>query len=49
MSVAEVNGQRISYVDGGGPGPAIIFSHGFLMDGSMFDAQVDELPLRDLG
>jgi pimeloyl-ACP methyl ester carboxylesterase len=40
MSVAEVNGQRISYEDSGGEGPAIIFSHGFLMDGSMFDQQV---------
>ncbi|HEY3842325.1 MAG TPA: alpha/beta hydrolase [Acidimicrobiales bacterium] len=40
MSVAELNGQRISYTDHGGSGPAIIFSHGFLMDGSMFDAQV---------
>jgi pimeloyl-ACP methyl ester carboxylesterase len=40
MSVAEVNGQRISYQDSGGSGPVIIFSHGFLMDGSMFGAQV---------
>jgi pimeloyl-ACP methyl ester carboxylesterase len=40
MSVAEVNGQRISFDDSGGTGPAILFSHGFLMDGSMFDAQV---------
>jgi pimeloyl-ACP methyl ester carboxylesterase len=40
MSVAEVNGQRISYEDSGGDGPAILFSHGFLMDGSMFDDQV---------
>jgi pimeloyl-ACP methyl ester carboxylesterase len=40
MSVAEVNGQRISYQDSGGSGPVIIFSHGFLMDGSMFEAQV---------
>jgi pimeloyl-ACP methyl ester carboxylesterase len=43
MSVAEVNGQRISYADSGGDGPAVIFSHGFLMDGSMFDAQVAAL------
>jgi len=40
MSVAEVNGQRISFEDSGGSGHAILFSHGFLMDGSMFDAQV---------
>jgi pimeloyl-ACP methyl ester carboxylesterase len=43
MSIAEVNGQRISYSDSGGKAPAIIFSHGFLMDGSMFDAQVKVL------
>jgi pimeloyl-ACP methyl ester carboxylesterase len=43
MSVAEVNGQRISYTDSGGDGPVIIFSHGFLMDGSMVDTQVAAL------
>jgi pimeloyl-ACP methyl ester carboxylesterase len=43
MSVAEVNGQRISYTDHGGSGPAVLFSHGFLMDGSMFEAQVEAL------
>jgi 3-oxoadipate enol-lactonase len=43
MSIAEVNGQRISYTDSGGDGLAVIFSHGFLMDGSMFDAQVEAL------
>ncbi|HWE67106.1 MAG TPA: alpha/beta fold hydrolase [Acidimicrobiales bacterium] len=43
MSVAEVNGQRISFTDHGGDGPAVIFSHGFLMDGSMFDLQVEAL------
>ena len=43
MSLAEVNGQRIAYTDHGGSGPAIIFSHGFLMDASMFDAQVAAL------
>jgi pimeloyl-ACP methyl ester carboxylesterase len=43
MSVADVNGQRIGYEDSGGSGPAILFSHGFLMDGSMFDSQVAAL------
>ncbi len=43
MSVAEVNGQRISYADTGGDGRAVLFSHGFLLDGSMFDAQVEAL------
>lgn len=40
MPVAHVNGQQITYDDSGGDGPAIIFSHGFLMDHTMFDAQV---------
>ena len=40
MPVAEVNGQAINYTDSGGDGPAIIWSHGFLMDHTMFDAQV---------
>ena len=43
MPVAEINGQSINYADSGGDGPAIIFSHGFLMDHTMFDAQVDAL------
>ena len=43
MPVAEVNGQSINYEDTGGDGPAIIFSHGFLMDLTMFDAQVEAL------
>ena len=43
MPVANVNGQSINYSDSGGNGPALIFSHGFLMDLSMFDAQVEAL------
>ena len=43
MPVAEVNGQSITYADSGGDGPAIIWSHGFLMDHTMFDAQVEAL------
>ena len=43
MPVANVNGQSINYSDSGGDGPALIFSHGFLMDLSMFDAQVEAL------
>lgn len=43
MALAEVNGQRIRYEDSGGDGPAVIFSHGFLMDHSMFDPQVAAL------
>ena len=40
MPVAEINGQSITYADSGGDGPAIIWSHGFLMDHTMFDEQV---------
>jgi len=40
MAIADVNGQRIGYSDSGGDGPAVIFSHGFLMDRTMFNHQV---------
>lgn len=40
MPVAEVRGQRLHYTDSGGPGVALILSHGFLMDRDMFDQQV---------
>lgn len=43
MPVATVNGQSINYTDSGGDGPAVIWSHGFLMDHTMFDAQVAAL------
>ncbi len=43
MPVAHVNGQNITYDDTGGDGPAVIFSHGFLMDRTMFSAQVEAL------
>jgi pimeloyl-ACP methyl ester carboxylesterase len=43
---AEVNGQRLFYEDSGGDGPAVAFSHGFLMDHSMFDPQVASLSDR---
>lgn len=43
MSYADINGQRIFYTDSGGDGPAVVFSHGFLMDHSMFDPQVAAL------
>jgi 3-oxoadipate enol-lactonase len=42
-SFASVNGQRIRYDDTGGSGPAVIFSHGFLMDRTMFEPQVEAL------
>jgi len=43
MPVAAVNGQEVYFEDSGGGGPALILSHGFLMDHEMFWPQVDEL------
>jgi pimeloyl-ACP methyl ester carboxylesterase len=43
MPMAAVNGIQVSYADSGGDGPAVVLSHGYLMDASMFDAQVDAL------
>lgn len=43
MATADVDGLTIRYEDTGGDGPAVLFSHGFLMDHTMFDAQVEEL------
>ena len=43
MAFAEVNGQRIRFEDSGGDGPAVILSHGFLMDREMFAPQVEAL------
>jgi pimeloyl-ACP methyl ester carboxylesterase len=43
MPYAEVNGQRLYYEDTGGNGQAIIFSHGILLDGTMFAPQVAAL------
>ncbi len=40
MPHADVNGQRLFYEDSGSGEDVIVFSHGFLMDHSMFDAQV---------
>jgi 3-oxoadipate enol-lactonase len=43
MPHAEVNGQRLFYEDSGEGETAVVFSHGYLMDHSMFDAQVEAL------
>ncbi len=43
MPFAEINGQRICFEDGGGEGPPVVLSHGFLMDREMFAPQVDVL------
>lgn len=46
MPFAKVNGQNIYFEDSGGDGPALIFSHGLLMDSSMFAPQVAALRSR---
>jgi pimeloyl-ACP methyl ester carboxylesterase len=43
MPTAAVNGIQVSYADSGGDGPAVVLGHGYLMDASMFDAQVAAL------
>ena len=43
MPIAKINGQSINYTDSGGGGPVLIFSHGFFLDLTMFDAQVAAL------
>jgi len=44
MATYERDGVSISFEDSGGDGPPILWSHGFLMDHSMFDPQVEGLP-----
>ncbi|TXH03568.1 MAG: alpha/beta hydrolase [Nevskiaceae bacterium] len=46
MAIAKINGQAIRYEDSGGSGPVVVFSHGLLMDGSMFAPQVATLRTR---
>ncbi len=43
MPTTTINDIPIRFEDTGGDGPAVLFSHGFLMDHTMFDAQVEEL------
>lgn len=43
METASINGTTIAYVDHGGSGTPVILSHGFLMDHTMFDQQVEAL------
>ncbi len=44
MAFFEHDGVRIFFEDSGGDGPPIVWSHGFLMDHTMFDEQVAALP-----
>jgi pimeloyl-ACP methyl ester carboxylesterase len=43
MPYANVNGQHLFFEDTGGTGPTVIFSHGILLDGTMFAPQVAAL------
>jgi 3-oxoadipate enol-lactonase len=43
MPAAPINGIQVNYADSGADGPAVVLSHGYLMDASMFDAQVAAL------
>jgi len=40
MPHADVNGQRIYFVDTGGDGASVSLAHGFLMDHEMFVHQI---------
>lgn len=46
MPYAAVNGQNLYYEDTGTGSPALVFSHGLLMDQTMFAAQIDALKQR---
>jgi pimeloyl-ACP methyl ester carboxylesterase len=46
MPYAQVNGQKLFYEDTGGNKPVVIFSHGLLMDHSMFAPQIAALKDR---
>jgi 3-oxoadipate enol-lactonase len=43
MLTARVNGTDVAYADSGGDGPAVVLSHGYLMDHTMFDPQLSAL------
>jgi pimeloyl-ACP methyl ester carboxylesterase len=43
MSSASVNGVEVAYDDTGGHGPPVVLAHGFLMDRTMFEPQVEVL------
>jgi pimeloyl-ACP methyl ester carboxylesterase len=43
MPHASIRGQQIYFEDSGGPGLPLVLAHGFLMDHTMFDAQVRAL------
>ncbi len=43
MPVVELSAGPIEYVDTGGDGPVLVFLHGLVMDGTLFDEVVDAL------
>ncbi len=43
MPFVDLDDARLYYEDSGGDGPAVVFSHGLLLDRRMFDAQVAAL------
>jgi 3-oxoadipate enol-lactonase len=43
VPTTEIDGEQIFYEDSGGDGPAVVFSHGFLLDHEMFAPQVEAL------
>lgn len=43
MPIAHVNGLPVLYEDTGDDAPAVLFCHGFLMDRTMFEPQVEAL------
>lgn len=46
MPYAPLNGQNIWYEHTGGGGPAVVWSHGFLMDREMFAPNIAALAPR---
>jgi pimeloyl-ACP methyl ester carboxylesterase len=46
MERASINGIEVAFDDTGGDGPAVVLGHGFAMDRSMFDSQVEALRSR---
>lgn len=43
MPFAQIGNNRIYYEDTGGPEPAVVFSHGFVLDRTLFAGQVSAL------
>ena len=46
MTSARINGQEVAYDDTGGSGFPVVLAHGFLMDRTMFEPQIEALAPR---